>query len=201
MVRKIDFLKGESRFQVKVAVQEQNLEKLLATGKFRQTLAVQFQDFTTPKDLWEQIVKTVLEDQSPLVISGLDNHPGWNTNLFDFDGIKAAFNFGKAGRSKIFLFYFWSCFSFANFYFYLFILLSGLVPCRNQRGGFDIIPTPSLEEFIQHIQEPGSGNYGKDLTCPRPWENFLKNILPPPLIYRGQNDLSKSLRCFSVVVG
>ncbi|KAG0337696.1 hypothetical protein BG005_003991, partial [Podila minutissima] len=53
-------------------------------------------DFATPEALWEQIVKTVLEDQSPLVISGLDNHPAW-TNLFDFEGIKAAFNFGKAG--------------------------------------------------------------------------------------------------------
>lgn len=90
MVRKIDFLKGSHAFKSRL-LQEQNLENC-----WRQ--AVQFQDFATPEALWEQIVETTLEDQSPLVINRLDNHPAWNANIFDFDGIKTSFNFDKAGR-------------------------------------------------------------------------------------------------------
>lgn len=87
------------------------------SGKFvgdRQTqtdLGLQFQDFATPEALWEQIWKTVSGDQSPLVINGLDNHPPWNINIFDFNGIKATFDFGKAERR--YLCFIWCWFSFA----------------------------------------------------------------------------------------
>ncbi|KAF9345157.1 hypothetical protein BGX26_003459 [Mortierella sp. AD094] len=83
--------KQDPRFQVRVSLPERNLEKLLAMGKFRPTLTVQYEDFSTEEALWGQIVKAVIAEQQPLVISGWNNHAAWNGTLFDFDGIRTAF--------------------------------------------------------------------------------------------------------------
>jgi len=92
------------QLQTNVSLKEQDLSKLMKTGKFRTPVSVQFEDFFDDDNaLWTLIIETVFEKQQPLVIRGCSTHPSWNEGLFNFNGMRDAL--GKDRSGKVFFFH------------------------------------------------------------------------------------------------